>query len=101
MLKYLAFSIVDLLLNINHHYTPLQSFKITIMLTTRLKAALSSATQHTMPPEFGRKWGTECLNTRFPLPTLVCAGYRVKLIFMLTTLEFTVRRKNVLFILNK
>ena len=28
--------------------------------------ALSSATQHAMPPEFGRKWGTECLNTRFP-----------------------------------
>ena len=22
-----------------------------------------------MPPEFGRKWGTECLKTRFPLPT--------------------------------
>ena len=31
------------------------------------------------PPEFGRKWGTECLNTRFPLPTLQCAGYSVKL----------------------
>ena len=28
-----------------------------------------------MPPDFGRKWGTECLNTRFPLPTLLCAGY--------------------------
>ena len=25
--------------------------------------ALSSATQHTMPPLFGRKCGTECLNT--------------------------------------
>ena len=31
--------------------------------------ALSSVTQHAMPPEFGRKWGGECLNTRFPLPT--------------------------------
>ena len=31
-------------------------------------AALSSATQHAMPPELGGKWGTECLNTRFPLP---------------------------------
>ena len=50
-------------------------------LVSRLSAALSSATQHAMPPEFGRKWGTECLNTRFPLPTLRCAGYRVKLIF--------------------
>ena len=52
-------------------------------LVSRLSAALSSATQHTMSPEFGRKWGTECLNTRFPLPTLLCAGYSVKLIFNL------------------
>ena len=34
-----------------------------------------------MPPEFGRKWGTECLNTGFPLPTLQCAAYSVKLIY--------------------
>ena len=40
-------------------------------LVSRTSAALSSATQHAMPPEFGRKWGTECLNTRFPLPTLL------------------------------
>ena len=39
-------------------------------------AALSSATQHAMPPEIGGGWGTECLNTRF---TLLCAGYSVKL----------------------
>ena len=32
---------------------------------------------------FGRKWGTECLNTRFPLPTLQCAGYSVKLIYFI------------------
>ena len=43
-------------------------------------AALSSATQHAMLPEYDRKWGMECLNTRFPLPTLLCAGYSVKLI---------------------
>ena len=42
-------------------------------------AALSSATQHAMPPELGGKSGTECLNTRFPLPILLCAGYSVKL----------------------
>ena len=42
-------------------------------------AALNSATQHAMPPEIGGKWGTEGLNTRFPLPTLLCAGYSVKL----------------------
>ena len=27
----------------------------------------------------GEKWGTECLNTKFPLPTVLCAGYSVKL----------------------
>ena len=41
--------------------------------------ALSSTTQHIMPPEIGGKWGTECLNTRFPLSTLLCTGYSVKL----------------------
>ena len=49
---------------------------------SRTSAALSSATQHAMPPVFGRKWGTECLNTRFPLPTLQWAGYSVKLIYL-------------------
>ena len=33
----------------------------------RQSAALSSATQYAMPPKFGDKRGTECLNTRFPL----------------------------------
>ena len=28
------------------------------------------------------KWRTECLNTRFPLPTLLCVGYSVKLIYL-------------------
>ena len=50
-------------------------------LVSRQIAALSTATQHAMPPELGGKWGTECLNTRFPLPTLLCAEYRQKLIF--------------------
>ena len=48
-------------------------------LVSRTSAALSSATQHAMPPKYGRKWGTECLNTRFPLPPLQCAGYSVKI----------------------
>ena len=42
---------------------------------------LSSATQHAMSPEFVGKWGSQCLNTKFPLPTLLCAGNSVKLIF--------------------
>ena len=25
-----------------------------------------------------KKWKTECLNIRFPLPTLLCEGYSVK-----------------------
>ena len=54
-------------------------------LVSRQSAALSSATQHAMPSEFGRKLGTECLNTRFPLPNLLCAGYSVKLISFIFT----------------
>ena len=41
---------------------------------SRQSAALSSATQHAMLPKLGRKRGTECLNTKFPLPTLLCAS---------------------------
>ena len=51
-------------------------------LVSMQSAALSSATQHAMPPDFGEKWGMEYLTTRFPLPTLLCAGYSVKLIFI-------------------
>ena len=46
----------------------------------RKSAALNSATQYAMPPDFGGKWETEFLNTRFRLHSLLCAGYSVKLI---------------------
>ena len=46
---------------------------------SRQSAVLNSATQHAMPPECDGKWGAECLNTRFYLPTLLCAGYSLKL----------------------
>ena len=36
------------------------------------KRGVKFRTQHAMPPEFGGKWGGECLNTRFRLPTLLC-----------------------------
>ena len=49
-------------------------------LVSTQSAAPSSATQYAMPPDFSGKWGTECLNTTFPLPTLLCAGYSMKLI---------------------
>ena len=45
---------------------------------SRQSAALSSAPQHAMTPEIGGKCGTECLNTRLPLPTPPCAEYSVK-----------------------
>ena len=41
--------------------------------------ALSSASQHTIHPEFDEKWGKDCLHTRLPLPTPLFAGYDVKL----------------------
>ena len=46
---------------------------------SRQSAAVTSATLHAMSPEFGGRWGAECLNTRFPLPTLLYARYSVKL----------------------
>ena len=54
----------------------------------------SVITKHVMPPEFGRKWETECLNTRFPLPALLCAGYRVKLTkkIKIIVLQFCIAR---------
>ena len=54
------------------------------LIWPRQRAALSSANQHAMPPELGRKWGPECLNTRLRLPTLLCEGYSVKLIYLFT-----------------
>ena len=45
-------------------------------------AALSSATQHAMPSELGGKWGTECLNARFPLPSLLWGVKLISLIFL-------------------
>ena len=38
--------------------------------------AVSSATQHAMPRKFDGMWGTECLNTKFPLPY---TGYSMNL----------------------
>ena len=50
-------------------------FNISISSPWWQKAALSSQLQ--MPPQFGGKWGAECLNTRFPLPTLLLVGYSI------------------------
>ena len=45
-------------------------------------AAMSSVTQYAIPLEFGGEWRTECLNTRFPLTILLCAGYSMKFLYM-------------------
>ena len=42
-------------------------------------AALRSAIPHAMPTEFVRKWEAQCLNTTLPLPTLLYAGYSMKM----------------------
>ena len=68
----------------------LQAFSLVICLSFFFfaqvlghSAALSSATQHAILPKFGGKWETEYFNTRLPLPTLLCEGYSVKLIYLL------------------
>ena len=44
------------------------------------RSALSTATQHVMQNlAVSEKQSVLSLNTRFPLPTLLCAGYSVKL----------------------
>ena len=50
---------------------------------SRQSTAFSSATPHAMSQNFEGKWGMDCLNTRFPLPTQQCAGNNVKLIYIL------------------
>ena len=47
---------------------------------SKQSAALNFATHHAMPPEFGEKCGTVCLNDGYSLLALLCAGYSVKLI---------------------
>ena len=59
-----------------------------LAVVQRQSAALSSTPQHGMPPELGGKWGLEFLNTEFLLPTLLCAGHSVKLIFTLNSHHF-------------
>ena len=61
----------NIYLNLYYHF---------FVMVSRQSAALSSATQHAMPSDSGRKWGTECLNIMLPPPTLLCAGYSMKLI---------------------
>ena len=72
---------------------------ILIYMVSRYSAALSFAIQHAIPPEFGGKWETECVNTRFPLPTVLCAGYSVKLflIYKAFTIFYIHHRVNLLF----
>ena len=71
-------------------------------LVSRQRAELSSDAQHATLPNFGEKWGVECLNTRFPLPTLLCEEYIVKLIFFI--LVYLICKWNIIkivFILKK
>ena len=42
----------------------------------RQSATLTSAIQHGVPPELGEKRGTEFINTRFPLSSLLYEGYK-------------------------
>ena len=80
-------------------------------LVSKLCAALNSATQ-ALHLELGGKWKTECLATRFPLSTLLCAGYSVKLtnknknykymrIFLKYLQHFNTKTIITIFLLNK
>ena len=51
-------------------------------MMSRQSAALTIANEYTMPPELGGKWVTECLNTWFPLPTLLFDSVKLILFFL-------------------
>ena len=82
-----------------------QSKKINIYLNldfhsffpvSRQIAALSSTTQNAMPPNFGGKWITDCLNTRFSLPaSLLHAVY-----FFITYVRPVVAQRHKYMIVN-
>ena len=57
------------------------------------KRGVESTTQNEILSEFGGKWATECLNTRFPLPTY----YYVKLITIIRYfMSQTKKKTNIL-----
>ena len=51
-------------------------------LVSRQSVALIAATQNAMAAEYGVKWETEWLSSRFPLPTLLCAEYSMTLVYL-------------------
>ena len=58
---------------------PLEEIKYLIFSASRQSVAMSSTAHQTRSPEFGGNQGTECLNTSFPLFTLLCTRYSMKL----------------------
>ena len=74
-------------------------FHFFALVSRQSAAALSSATQDAMPPEFGKKWGMVCLNTRFPLPVCTaCIQRKANLIFNFTIIysEFVCCQRKIL-----
>ena len=61
--------------------SPLKEMKYLILsiLVSRQRAGLNFDTQNAILPDFCRKYGTEYLNTMFPMSTLLCAESSVKL----------------------
>ena len=51
------------------------------VLVSWQSATLNFATLHIMPPGFGRNWGTECFNTKIPLPTQLWIQRKADLIY--------------------
>ena len=51
-----------------------------MLLGIEAKRGVEFRHPNAMPLEFGDKWVTECLNTSFPVPTLLNMEYSAKLI---------------------
>ena len=62
----------EIKINVYNTYTP-PGRRVACVTTVVGSIPTRKSTQHVISPEFGGKWGTECLNTRFLQPTLPTA----------------------------
>ena len=61
--------------------SPLEEIKYLFkFIFSLILSGVEAKRKYTKPSVFGGKWQTQCLNTTFPLPTLLYAEFSVKLI---------------------
>ena len=75
--------------------SPLEGMNCYFWIFSLLRSGTKAKARRWIPPlnaQCLEKFGSACLNTRFPLPTQLCAEYSVKLIFFIYVSFPTFRR---------